>query len=379
MRCPPRQQTPGPPPAGCSPWTDPMSASRSAAPALLPGCCLLPKTRLCPCKGITAPLVQGPAPLPRYRVCSTSRTLVSPGDRLAVALRVMRWLHSLEDPGVLPPTRWHRARESDFQRREAASQLYGATGLVWEGSYSAFGSQGKIRRLQPTFQNTLSLAQIKVYGPHSRPQESPSWRDGAAVLALSIPRAGTLSPAQRLRSPHSFLSSVWPLATSRPEPWTHHTPRMRSHASFSFILTAFCGTWEPAQACHASPEPVLSPGHAIQHRSGTGRAHGVPLPCPSAQTRILPATGPIRIPSPEAAGASAAPAPRIHGTGQGGETGMAPGLRHPKNQSPAPTHSPGTGRAPQREPPFNRLDVLRVTTEQFSRVEGTGGAGRRGM
>lgn len=94
---------------------------------------------------------------------------MSPGDRLAVALRVMRWLHSLEDPGVLPPTRWHRARESDFQRREAASQLYGATGLVWEGSYSAFGSQGKIRRLQPTFQNTLRFVVMFSSPSHKDP------------------------------------------------------------------------------------------------------------------------------------------------------------------------------------------------------------------
>lgn len=47
------------------------------------------------------------------------------------------------DPGALPPTRWHRARESSFHCQEAAQQLHKAISAVWEGSYSALGSQEK--------------------------------------------------------------------------------------------------------------------------------------------------------------------------------------------------------------------------------------------
>lgn len=65
----------------------------------------------------------------------------------SLTCRGCRWLRIFADPGVLlPPTRWHRARESNFHCQEAAYQLYETISLVWEGSYSAFGSQEKKKR-----------------------------------------------------------------------------------------------------------------------------------------------------------------------------------------------------------------------------------------
>lgn len=66
---------------------------------------------------------------------------------ISLTCRGCRWLRIFADPGVLlPPTRWHRARESNFHCQEAAYQLYETISLVWEGSYSAFGSQEKKKR-----------------------------------------------------------------------------------------------------------------------------------------------------------------------------------------------------------------------------------------
>lgn len=65
------------------------------------------------------------------------------------------------DPGALPPTRWHGARESSFHCQEAAQQLHKAISAVWEGSYSALGSQEKKhthqkeKQFELTFQNAL--------------------------------------------------------------------------------------------------------------------------------------------------------------------------------------------------------------------------------
>lgn len=53
----------------------------------------------------------------------------------------------------------------------------------------------------------------------------------------------------------------------------------------------------------------------------------------------------------------------------------------PPNPIPAPIHSPkspGEERALRQEALFNRSDLLRATTEQFTRVEATGGAGGEG-
>lgn len=61
--------------------------------------------------------------------------------------------------------------------------------------------------------------------------------------------------------------------------------RAQSHTSLIFIFTAFCGTWEPAQARHATcvpgkgkpvphTEPAPSPRRAIRHFSGQCSATG---------------------------------------------------------------------------------------------------------